>query len=274
MSNDCSPLRQRPADWRLKRGFGRRKIVVELSSIVMTEYELPAPGPLRGRKLAFFSDLHWDGNQQLGDELLELFHAADADWVLFGGDLVCYYCHLRPAFDLLAKIQAKEAKIAALGNWDVRNRSWFPHAIMRREHERAGFRLLVNESFDVGPLRFVGLRPFSSNLDKLVAALHDLPPAAFTCLLSHFPERVLKSFDDDFMRDIDLTLCGHTHGGQVRVPYFGALRTSSCFWKKFEYGHYVNRVSGANMIVSNGVGCTMFKLRLFCKPEVVVVKFT
>ena len=274
MPREHSPLLQRPADWARVRGFERRRIVAELDAIVLTEYELSAPEPLRGRRLAFFSDLHWNGDKALGDGLLALLDAADADWVLFGGDLVCYYCNLRPAFDLLARIRAKEAKVAALGNWDVRNRSWFPHAAMRREHERAGFKLLVNQSFDSGPLRFLGIRPFRSSVDKLVAELRSAPPAPYTCLLSHFPDRVLKTFDDAFMRKVDLTLCGHTHGGQVRVPYFGALRTSSCFWKKFEYGHYVSRANGANMIVSNGVGCTMFKLRLFCKPEVVLVKFT
>ncbi|MDD5599662.1 MAG: metallophosphoesterase, partial [Victivallaceae bacterium] len=69
----------------------------------------------------------------------------------------------------------------------------------------------------------------------------------------------------------NLVLCGHTHGGQVRIPFLGALLTSSRYWRKFDYGLFENSRSGSHMIVSAGLGCSTVPVRLACRRELVLV---
>jgi predicted MPP superfamily phosphohydrolase len=71
---------------------------------------------------------------------------------------------------------------------------------------------------------------------------------------------------------VDLFLAGHTHGGQWRLPGFGAILTSSRFWKRYEGGAY--REGGTQLYVSRGIGMEGFgapRARFFCPPEVVAI---
>jgi len=70
---------------------------------------------------------------------------------------------------------------------------------------------------------------------------------------------------------IDLYLCGHTHGGQIRLPLYGAMITSSRLGKQFEMGHY--QINGTHLYVNRGVGLEGLgapRIRFLCPPEVVL----
>jgi hypothetical protein len=72
---------------------------------------------------------------------------------------------------------------------------------------------------------------------------------------------------------IDLMLSGHTHGGQVRLPLFGALFTGSVYWKRFEMGEY--RQDHTTLYVSRGVGMEgkgMPRMRFLCEPEIELIE--
>ena len=86
-------------------------------------------------------------------------------------------------------------------------------------------------------------------------------------VISHNPDAIMEFTAD--LGSIDLILCGHTHGGQIRLPLLGALRTSSRYWRKFDYGHYIHAKTGTNMIVTGGLGNTLLDFRFCCRPEVV-----
>ena len=71
---------------------------------------------------------------------------------------------------------------------------------------------------------------------------------------------------------VDLFLCGHTHGGQVRLPFWGAVITLSKYHKRFESGLY--DFEGVPMYVNRGVGCeggSAPRVRFLCRPEVAVI---
>jgi predicted MPP superfamily phosphohydrolase len=98
--------------------------------------------------------------------------------------------------------------------------------------------------------------------------LSDTPPGALTVLLYHLPDLMPQAA----ALGVDLYLAGHTHGGQWRLPGFGALLTSSSFWKRYEGGHYIE--GDTHLYVSRGVGMEGFgtpRARFFCPPEVVSV---
>ena len=72
--------------------------------------------------------------------------------------------------------------------------------------------------------------------------------------------------------DVDLYLCGHTHGGQVRLPLYGAVLTSTVTGKRYEMGRYDE--NGTTLYVSRGIGLEGLsapRLRLFCPPEMTLV---
>lgn len=71
---------------------------------------------------------------------------------------------------------------------------------------------------------------------------------------------------------VDLYLAGHTHGGQVRLPFYGALITMSRFDKRYEMGRY--EVNGTTLYVNRGIGSEgdgLGRARLLARPEITVI---
>jgi len=72
-------------------------------------------------------------------------------------------------------------------------------------------------------------------------------------------------------RGIDLYLAGHTHGGQIRLPLYGAIATSSIYYKEYEAGWF--QVERTHLYVSRGLGlegASAPRARFLCRPEVAV----
>ncbi|MCJ7739225.1 MAG: metallophosphoesterase, partial [Anaerolineae bacterium] len=100
-------------------------------------------------------------------------------------------------------------------------------------------------------------------LDQLLEADSE---ACFTVLLYHTPDLMPEAA----AAGVDLYLCGHTHGGQIRLPLFGALVTSSRFWKRYEMGRYED--GRTTMYVSRGIGMEGLgapRARFLAPPEIV-----
>ena len=92
-------------------------------------------------------------------------------------------------------------------------------------------------------------------------------PDDFTILLYHTPDLAPVAA----AQGVDLQLSGHTHGGQVRLPFFGALYTSSLYGKKFEAGRY--QVGALTLYVSRGIGLEgkgAPRARFLCPPEIIL----
>jgi hypothetical protein len=105
----------------------------------------------------------------------------------------------------------------------------------------------------------------SAQLRTLVASA---PPGVYRVLLYHTPDLMPQAA----ALGVDLYLAGHTHGGQWRLPGFGAILTSSRCWKRYEAGHYQD--GNTHLYVSRGLGMEGFgapRARFFCPPEVVAL---
>jgi predicted MPP superfamily phosphohydrolase len=103
---------------------------------------------------------------------------------------------------------------------------------------------------------------------QLQNLLADAPPGAFRLLLHHSPDIMPQASS----LGVDLVLSGHTHGGQWRLPGFGAILTSSRYWKRYEAGAY--QEGETDLYVSRGLGMEGFgmpRARFFCPPEVVSI---
>jgi predicted MPP superfamily phosphohydrolase len=93
------------------------------------------------------------------------------------------------------------------------------------------------------------------------------PPDSMRVLLFHSPELMPVVKDCP----VELYLCGHTHGGQARLPLYGAILTSSALGKQYEMGPYVEQ--GTTLYVSRGIGLEGLsapRLRLLCPPEIIL----
>jgi uncharacterized protein len=69
---------------------------------------------------------------------------------------------------------------------------------------------------------------------------------------------------------VTLTLSGHTHGGQVAVPYFGRPMVPSAYGRRLAYGHVIE--NGRHLIVSGGLGCSALPVRVGVPPEIVLIE--
>ena len=104
--------------------------------------------------------------------------------------------------------------------------------------------------------------------DMLHQLMRQMPPDVPTILLYHTPDLIETAAAEG----VDLYLAGHTHGGQVRLPWYGALITASRFGKRYEAGYY--RVGPTQLYVSRGLGMEGLgapRVRFLCPPEVVAL---
>ncbi len=154
------------------------------------------------------------------------------------------------------------------GHWDAK----FP---VRRIFESSGAVLLDDETRLIERegrrLRLVwqGIYP-GRRLKDLLEGLDD---GAYTIYLHHWPDAVEELMGRGPGRRVDLFLCGHTHGGQVCLPLWGAVVTGSRLHKSYERG--LHRLAGVHMYVNRGVGMqggAVPRLRFLARPEVAVIE--
>ena len=241
---------------------------------------------LAGRTLLFFSDTHvravgvtgffprvkqGGGTEWLTRAFHELFESIPTpDCIAFGGDLAGDAAWIGQSLDLLRMFPSGPCKFAVCGNWELRRR-WLPAERWRSLFAGAGFQLLVNESAEACGIHFFGLDDAKEG-DGLSLDV-PIPRSENVCVLSHNPDTAAAMLPTDRLKGAPLILCGHTHGGQFRIPGFGAVLTSSRFGKRLEYGAYSHSSTGAAMCVSAGIGATWFNARICCPPEVLFVNF-
>jgi predicted MPP superfamily phosphohydrolase len=106
---------------------------------------------------------------------------------------------------------------------------------------------------------------------RLIQAMDGVPAGAFTLLAYHSPDLIREATE----RQVDLYLGGHTHGGQLRLPFYGAIVTCSIYGKQYESGLFVE--DGTAMYISRGVGFEgggMPRARFLCRPEIVSIELS
>ena len=121
---------------------------------------------------------------------------------------------------------------------------------------------LENAHADAGPVVIAGVDDLETGRPDVAAALAGIAPGKPVVMLMHEPDGFAA-----VPPSVALTLAGHTHGGQVRLPLLGAPVTHSDLG--YVRGRYV--VGGRTLIVSSGLGTSALPIRLGVPPEIVVV---
>lgn len=208
------------------------------------------------------------------EEIVRAANALKPDLVLHLGDFVHGIPRLFrsgavpiPAWSAaLAKLQAPLGAYAVLGNHDW---SQAPDAI-REALAANGIRVLENEAVKLETAE--GFAFWLAGLGDQVARQHDLGKTMRG--LADDAPAILMAHEPDIFPQVSgrlsLTLCGHTHGGQVRLPFIGAPVVPSRYGQRFAYGHIVEE--GRHLVVSGGLGCTFLPVRLGSPPEIVLLE--
>jgi predicted MPP superfamily phosphohydrolase len=246
---------------------------LRVTRLAVRSAKLANPGrPLR---IVQISDLHVERLTRRERALQELVAGLSPDLIVITGDFLSTSYNEDPRAladlrELLGQIEAPGGVYAVWGTAEVD----IP-AFLRPALAELGIRVLEDEALEVAVagrrLWLMGMAPSVDAAEgeaTLRTLLDGAPPGAFTLLLHHVPDLMPQAA----ALDVDLFLAGHTHGGQWRLPGFGAILTSSRFWKRYEGGAY--REGGTQLYVSRGIGMEGFgapRARFFCPPEVVAI---
>lgn len=223
-------------------------------------------GLRRPLRLALLSDLHYGPFMRLGSvrAWLDAVHGEAPDLVLYGGDLVDRLASrdVSAFLEELARLEAPLGVFAVLGNHDHLR---FPDTRSLREAlADVGVEVLHNRGRLVrDDLYLAGVDDLRHGAPDIAAALRDRPSGVASILLSHNPDLL-----PHVPTDVGLTLCGHTHGGQVRLPWIGSPITSSAYGTRFTMGWVEGPARG---YVTRGLGCTTLPLRWNCPAEATVL---
>lgn len=170
------------------------------------------------------------------------------------------------------RLRARLGIYAVLGNHDWERDGPGMHMALRRN----GIHVLDNHAVAAGPLIVAGVDDEwhgRADLDKTLSAIDRVASSNETGRTATRKPILLLSHSPDIFphvpASIDLTLAGHTHGGQVAPPFIGPLVTASRYGRRYAHGHVVER--GRHLIVSAGIGTSILPLRLGVPPEIVVV---
>lgn len=238
---------------------------LELNWLKVTRVTVPIhnlPAAAEGFRIAQLTDLHLRPVTTLENirAAVALANSLKPDLTVLTGDYVTDRAEdIDELAPVLGQLNARHGVFAALGNHDL----WTNAEVVRGSLERAGVPVLVNSGFALPVGVYVaGVDDAWSGQPDLYAALAGNTAHQPTVLLAHEPD-----FVDDFSQDtrVALQLSGHTHGGQIRLPGWGALALPA-YGQKYDYGLF--RVRQSWLYTSSGIGSAFFGVRLNCRPEV------
>ena len=216
------------------------------------------PEALDGYRIAFLTDTHVAPMvpRDFYDEIASHISQFDPHAILLGGDFVTWHRHIPLLGAFVARLRARDGIFAILGNHDY----WAGAEEVVSAMTARGVRFLTNTSIAI-PLPIVGIDEIYRGEPDVERAFAGVDPNAPTIAISHHPDVI------DLLggRRIDLLLCGHTHGGQIRLPFFGAIVVPSAHETEFAAGFH--RVGNVLMYVSRGIG-SIPPVRILCRPEI------
>jgi predicted MPP superfamily phosphohydrolase len=244
---------------------------IEPRRLVLREARLELPHwPLAGVRVGVMTDFH-AGAPHAGPQAIERWvtrmNEAAPDVVLLGGDFAdahfLFGGRMEPEAiaERLARLNAPLGSVAVLGNHDWRQfgtRMWTALTA-------AGIRVLENDSVALGQFHVAGLADLRSRRPDVHAALERVPDGEPVIMLAHDPDLFPLVPDR-----VSLTVSGHTHAGQIALPYLRRPVIPSYYGERFAHGHIVE--AGRHLVVGAGLGTSGAPVRLLAPPELLVLE--
>lgn len=241
------------------------------SAVEATYHVLPVPGlpaALDGIRVAQVTDTHLPANHAAATKSLAILASERPEVVVFTGDMVERADALGDLVAFAREARGSLASIAVRGNWELS--AGLARETLAAAYEEAGVTYLQNESVGLrigsGTLAVAGLDDTVLGEPDARAVAAEVEADAAIWLL-HGP-----GYADLLPPDTPaaLLLAGHTHGGQIRLPFLPGFAPSGS--GRFLAGWYPTPT--APLYVSRGVGTTSVRARLFCPPEIPIITLT
>lgn len=209
-------------------------------------------------RFVHFTDLHHKGDRDYAREVVNTINSYSPEFVCFTGDIMEESRFLPEALEILSGIKAPLYGVP--GNHDYWSRA--PFAEISKSFAASGGAWLLNEHRVVagGKINLIGITCTSDE-----EALAPLESGAMNILLMHYPAWVKKISG----RKFDLMLAGHSHGGQVRVPFYGPPIVP---FGVDEYDMGFFHTAAGPLYVNPGIGWYPVPIRFNCRPEVTVIE--
>jgi len=254
------------------RGGGRldrRHILSRWLAVTRRQIPLPAlPAEWDGAAVAHLGDLHVGPICGLDyvRRIVEAVNAERPDVVVFTGDLVNNARACGPELgQILAALQARDAKLAVLGNHDCDADPVAAAAVLAA----GGFEVLHNDHRllrrGAGAICVAGVDDYRRGTADLDAALTGVGEDVPRILLQHNPDYAAALPPRP---RVDLALCGHTHGGQIALPLLGPPLLSVHHRR---YGAGLARNGRCLVYTTRGLGMVYLPIRWNCRPELPVL---
>lgn len=251
---------------------------IELNSFKIYSEDLPSG--FDGYRIAHISDLH---NAQFGknnNKLVSLLSEAKPDIIAITGDIVdSRRTNCDVSFEFVKRILEIAPCYYVTGNHEARIGE--EYSSFKERMQEAGVSILDNKTITLehagSTIKIIGLEDptfsvsgttemeaevVADNLRKLTDT-----EKKFTLLLSHKPE----FFDVYVENNIDLVLSGHTHAGQFVIPFIGGfIAPGQGFFPEYDSGLFKD--GSTSMIISRGIGNSIFPLRVNNRPEIILIE--
>lgn len=261
------------------------RCVYELRTLSVIRYKIRSPKIAPGDELkaVFLSDLHSREYGENNEDLKKLIEKEKPDIILIGGDLIVsvngkndpktrtFLSQINGMAPICYAPGNHEKAIGSLKQFRTRNRNYMGFI------RSLGIRYLKNDTEDInGSVSVTGLdvayeyygkiKPRKMTVQAMTGYLGKIDKSRYNIILAHNP----AFFDYYAKTDADLVLSGHYHGGSIRLPLIGGIISPQFrLFPNYSKGRFEK--NGTTMIVTGGCGSHTVNLRLFNKPEIVVI---
>jgi len=240
---------------------------IRIKNIEIKSVDLPKS--FNNIKIVFISDIHHGPlfSIERVKSLVDKINLLKPDLIILGGDYAQRrsQMYVMPVFDELAKLEARIGIYAVLGNHDHHRNL----KLVRQLMQRNGIKNCDNNSYWIkqgnDSIKIGGVGDLLEDIQIPERTTYDVKDRNFCILVSHNPDYI-NYLDSNL---IDLTLSGHTHGGQVTFFGIWSPIIHSEYGQKYRYG--LVKTGKMNSYITSGIGTVILPLRFFCRPEIVVI---
>lgn len=253
-------------------GLGLYGFYVEPFHLTVNRIEIPVKGLQKNVRIVQLSDIHVERTTRREKDLPALVESLNPDMIVITGDYVneSYTNIPETIADVRVLIDQLHAPLGIYAvNGNVETPSRLNEIIKDLDVivlDNQVIRLTeINDNFVLLGLSFYN---WSFDSNQLSRMMKNIQPDDFSLLLYHKPDLAYAADEEG----VDLYLGGHTHGGQVRLPFYGAIFTNSRYGKTFEMGLY--HLKTTTMYVNRGLGFTggsAPRVRFLAPPELLIV---
>lgn len=245
------------------------RLVIKHQTIQISNW----PSELNGLKVAVLSDIHvdnWFITEKKVRTIVERTNELQPELIVILGDYMSGNGMVREEVEpqvwapILKDLRASFGTYSVLGNHDW----WYDGKKVRQELEQNGIKVLDNEAMQINArnrsLWLVGLSDLWTRPQRINETVEKVPQGEPIIALAHNPDIFPK-----LPQHVPLLLAGHTHGGQVRFPFIGAVVQSTDMGEHYERGHLFE--NNHHLFVTTGIGTSILPVRFGVTPEIVLL---